>query len=313
VRRAAAEKCLAALPPDATWIWTDGSAEAGVARGGGGAVICLPSGEEHEVRVPAGSMCSSTRAELCALRAALRTAVELEADSRTVVICTDSQAALRLLEGGPAAQGSVLGAEIWSSLLTLRGGGRAVHLQWVPSHCGLPGNERADVLAGEASALPQVDTPTDVRTAMKTVVRAATHRWKLDWPAGLFRSIMGDRLPTPVPGDDRDAAINVHQLRAGHWGRAESYLHRIGRRPTPECEQCSNRGCPASLCIVCREEADTPEHVLLRCPCLAGARLRLLGTIYPAPDRLRDADVVAALAAGYLRHKEPLRGYGAAF
>ena len=30
--------------------------------------------------------------------------------------------------------------------------------------------------------------------------------------------------------------------------------------------------CPAELCLVCREEADTPEHVLLRCPCLAGAR-----------------------------------------
>ena len=151
-----------------------------------------------------------------------------------------------------------------------------------------------------------------VRTLVGAVRRAATQRWKANWPAGLFRDIMRDRLPNPVPGDDRDAAVNVHQLRAGHWGRAESYLHRIGRRPTTTCAGCSGRDCPASRCLVCREEADTPGHVLLRCLCLAGPRLRLLGSIHPPPTAMRDADVVAALAAGYLRHKEPPRGYGAA-
>ena len=94
------------------------------------------------------------------------------------------------------------------------------------------GNERADALAGEASTLPQEGVPVDTRTLVGAVCRAATRQWQARWPAGLFRNIMGDSLPKPVPGDDRDAAINVHQLRAGHWGRAESYLHRIGRRPT---------------------------------------------------------------------------------
>ena len=41
-----------------------------------------------------------------------------------------------------------------------------------------------------------------------------------------------------------------------------------------------------------------------------GAHLRLLGNIRPTPESPRDASVVAALAAGYIRHKEPLlRGY----
>ena len=71
VRRRAAEACLAALPTDATWVWSDGSAEDGVANGGGGATIAVASGETREVRVPAGALCSSTRAELFALRAAL--------------------------------------------------------------------------------------------------------------------------------------------------------------------------------------------------------------------------------------------------
>ena len=283
-----------------------------MSRGGGGALIQPPSGgEEREVRVAAGKSCSSTRAELAALLAALQATRAIQITTHNIIVCTDSQAALRLLQNGPAAQGTPLGASVWSELLALREDDRAVHLQWVPSHCGLPGNERADALAGEASALPQEEIPVDLRTLVGAVRREAVRQWRRSWPTGLFRDIMGDRTPAPVPGDDRDAAVNVHQLRAGHWGRAESYLHRIGRRPTDTCAGCTGRACPASRCLVCREEADSPAHVLLRCPCLAGARLRLLGSIYPPPEAMRDATVVAALAAGYLRHKEPLRGYGA--
>ena len=47
------------------------------------------------------------------------------------------------------------------------------------------------------------------------------------------------------------------------------------------------------------EEADTPRHVLLRCPALAGRRLRRLGTINPGPTIAQDDGVVAALDAGF--------------
>lgn len=116
-------------------------------------------------------------------------------------------------------------------------------------------------------------------------------------------------MPKPVLSESRNDAVDVHQLRAGHWSRSQSYLHRIGRRPSPDCQQCSDLRCPAARCLVCREGSDTPEHVLLKCPCLAGARLRLFGTINPTPSQLRDGGAVAALARGYIRHQEPL-GYG---
>ena len=53
------------------------------------------------------------------------------------------------------------------------------------------------------------------------------------------------RMPKPVLNEARDDAVNVHQLRAGHWGRSSSYLHRIGRNPTRACQQCDDLGCPA--------------------------------------------------------------------
>ncbi|KAF0291989.1 Vacuolar protein-sorting-associated protein 25 [Amphibalanus amphitrite] len=81
-----------------------------------------------------------------------------------VMLCTDSQSALSALRAGPAAQQSRLGATIWQALLMLAERGRRAQLQWVPSHCGLEGNERADILAKEAAQLPQESAPLDVQT-----------------------------------------------------------------------------------------------------------------------------------------------------
>ena len=310
VRRAAAERHLATLPDRAIWIWSDGSAEGGVSAGGGGALITLPSGEERRIRTPAGAVCSSTRAELVAMRAALAEVQQLgdDLDETPLILCTDSQAALATLATGAGAQKSAMGAAIWRLLISASGE-RRVHLQWVPAHCGLHGNERADELAKEASSLPQDRVPVDVRSLTKAVGRAASKAWREQWPDSLFRRIMGGRFPEPVLTEEREDAVNVHQLRAGHWGLASSYLHRIGRLPTQDCQQCGDLACPAALCRVCREEPDTPEHVMMRCPRLAGTRLRLFGTIYPETRQLRDGGAVAALARGYLWHREPA-GYG---
>ena len=55
----------------ASLVWTDGSATAGVLDGGAGALIEWPDGEVHELRTPAGHLCSSYRAEMVALQPAL--------------------------------------------------------------------------------------------------------------------------------------------------------------------------------------------------------------------------------------------------
>ncbi|KAF0304083.1 putative RNA-directed DNA polymerase from transposon BS [Amphibalanus amphitrite] len=47
------------------------------------------------------------------------------------------------------------------------------------------------------------------------------------------------------------------------------------------------------------ETADTPYHVLVECPALMGARLRLTGTIRPNREEVRSDGVVAALAAAF--------------
>ncbi|KAF0290474.1 hypothetical protein FJT64_001225 [Amphibalanus amphitrite] len=101
---------LASLPQCAVWLWTDGSAAGGVARGGAGAVLVWPDEEAEELRAPAGQLCSSYRAEMVALVTGLETLTQKDRDQDLpIVVCTDSLSAVATLRNGPAAQTSPLG------------------------------------------------------------------------------------------------------------------------------------------------------------------------------------------------------------
>ena len=297
---------LGGLPQCATWVWTDGAADGGVHNGGAGALLVSPDGEAQELRAAAGKLCSSYRAELTALSLALSYLQEHpDNPDDPVVICTDSQSALRRLQRGPSAQTSPTAINIWNSLLDLTANGRRVHLQWIPSHCGIEGNELADQLARDATALPQETVPIDAVTVYRAAVRDARACTVRDRPPGWFRDLMEGCLPPPVRGVSRLDAIEVHQLRAGHWSGSAQYLHRIGRLPAQSCAQCNNKRCRAGWCRVCGEEADTPRHVLLRCPALMNVRLRLTGSIHLRLEDARRDDIVAALAR-VARHQQSL-------
>ena len=69
--------------------------------------------------------------------------------------------------------------------------------------------------------------------------------------------------------------------------------------PSPACDRCEDKRYPAALCLFCREEADTSEHVLLHCLALMGTRFRQLGTIAPSLEDMRDGAIVAALGAAH--------------
>ena len=161
-----------------------------------GAII-RPDGEEHEIRRPAGRLCSSFRTKLIALQAALKHLLFPAHEEDPIVVCTDSRSALMSLRSGPAAQSSPLGIDIWRSLRGLAAGGRQLFLQWVPSHCGTAGNERADTIAKEACSHPQDNVPVDGQTAHRVAARVARARTFQAWPAGWFRLLMGAPPPRP--------------------------------------------------------------------------------------------------------------------
>ena len=272
-RRAAALRALALLPPADTTVWSDGSAAEGTRNGGAGAIIQFHSlNREETVTVPAGAVCSSLRAELTAMREALKRIADLPIEQqrkvRSVCLLTDSLSGLLQLKRGPGRQPTPLAAEVWRYLTLLGERDVTTTLQCVPGHAGLDGNETADLLAGEATTLPQTTTKIDLFSARSAIARKVGEM--ADSRAGAAHPHKG-----ATPGHDdlkRRDSVLLSQLRTGFSPLTRDTLMRIGLAQDSKCPGCG--------------EEDSAQHLLCSCPAYATARYRHWGADPPLPEVL---------------------------
>ncbi|GFX15679.1 RNase H domain-containing protein [Trichonephila clavipes] len=90
------------------------------------------------------------RSELIAIRRGLQCAAQLEDRFQEIWILTDSRASIQHLANWGDI-GDQTSLDILSLLHDLSSG-HSIHFQWIPSHVGIEGNERADFLARTAAA-----------------------------------------------------------------------------------------------------------------------------------------------------------------
>ena len=112
-----------------------------------------------------------------------------------MVACLDSKAALMLLAGGAAAQTSAMAARLWTQLRRLEATGRTVHLQWVPAHCGLPGNEERTPWPKRRPDLTNRRLQSTSGPSRGLSRGPPGKSWQAAWPQGWYRAIMADRAP----------------------------------------------------------------------------------------------------------------------
>jgi ribonuclease HI len=156
-----------------SWIhvYTDSSATNAVAIGGAGVHMRSPEGHSTTASIPTGKHCSNYSAEVQALMQAASMIHDSTSECPEVVFFSDALSVLEALAGDKHLR---LMGKLQDIAKT-----RRVVLQWVPAHCGIPGNEAADQLAKLGAREEQPDNSVsfaEMKTLVKAIMRPQTTR-----------------------------------------------------------------------------------------------------------------------------------------
>ena len=159
-------------------------------------------------------------------------------------------------------------------------------LQWIPSHCDIRGNERADTLAKNGASQEQPERPVSQLTCKQIIKSNMRMEWLNDWAMCNTGRSMFSYMTTPNKADPinnlerKDQAI-IFRLRSQHI-QLNMHLNRINPQHEPNCALCSH-------------PYETVKHFLLECPQLRHLRSLYLptqpdfgNTLYGQADQLRN-------------------------
>ena len=113
---------------------------------------------------------------------------------------------------------------------------------WIPSHCGVGGNEESDRLSKMGSKLEQSAQPMFYSEA-KTILR---NNFRTEWQQRLDTGTEEDSIHQL----DRAAQVTIFRLRTGHC-QLLSHLHRLKISHSDECPWGTG--------------PQTPNHILQSC------------------------------------------------
>ena len=246
---------------DSTWtIYTDGSANDGTRDGGSAMVVTTGDPLDPQTifseTIRGRMLISSFDEEKEALGAAVRWLEDnTPNNSDKGLICTDSQALTSAL-----ANDSREVSNITRKLDTLN---REIIIQWIPSHVGIVGNERADALANEASGLKERAKPTTYKSAVATIKRtikdpSPSHART----AQVYQKLSRERDEKTLLS--RRDAVMLARLRSGHSMLLAGYRTLMNPAESTSCPRCE-------------EANETVEHWLLDFPGTLAARQEIFG------------------------------------
>ncbi len=241
------------------YIYTDGSAAAGTTKGGAAAVITTGDQSSPNVvatiRTPGASYTCSYEEELRAMESAIDWLIQNGRPGQKAAVLTDSQSLCTALTAS-SPRLDLLNKKI-------RTVSPSLSIQWIPGHCGIPGNELADKAAKVAAAgQNHLDCPVSYGSScanIRCVIKdpQIAHERTRE----VYGSFSKERDNKILSRKDQSWLAKV---RTGHWIGFSAYRHRVDGVTDPICRRCG-------------EEPEDLHHWLLRCPATMALRHDILG------------------------------------
>ncbi|XP_023235501.1 uncharacterized protein LOC111634899 [Centruroides sculpturatus] len=238
-------------------IYTDGSR---VDMRVGAAFLVMCNGStlvERQFRL--GDACSVYQAELLAIDRAVDWVAEMK-HLEPIIIYSDSMAAVNTLRQFKDTNNISLNIK-----KNIKHNGLNIRVEWVKAHAGNPGNERVDLLAKEATLIPEVYYDKIPISGIKKQLRTCTYNeWQDRWSCSSKGRHTFWLLPCV---EERMRDLNwipvdyyFSQLYSGHCN-SKAYLKKIGRRSNAECD--------------CNGETQDINHLFYTCHKYEAMRLHL--------------------------------------
>jgi ribonuclease HI len=264
--RAAASNMIRNVSPDIT-IYTDGSASAGTTNGGAGIVIAGSDPFELDVRstlmVKGAALTCSYEEENQAMLSACQWIRDNCTPQQKILTMTDSKSLCDALLAQNAGTDEIL--------KTIQESDADIVVQWVPAHCGIPGNEEADKAAKNATKLEGPHRPVSFSSACSAIRRCVRDKpLKLSEHQTIYASMNRQK---ELEVESRKDQVDLARLRSGYHPALMTYQHILNEEVSPMCPRCG-------------EAEDTTRHWLTECPATAEAKMRLFGTVELGLDTL---------------------------
>ena len=260
LKRLALEK-IGQYSPD-FYIFTDGSTNADQEYGGAGMYVEDFMGEPvAEKSLAAGMYCSSYTGECVGMLEAVRwtnTEQMKQEEQLNVLVCTDSRSLADSMRSNNWKDNDHWLKQIKDEI---HDSTAEITVLWIPSHCKVEGNDKADDLAKLGSEMDQSGTPV-IHKIVKA--RIKKRKWEIEHPRAkeIYGKRRGPRRDVEKTWP-RDVRTLYQRLRTGHAQELKRY----------RCEflQLEDDGwCPEEGC----KEEESIEHVLCRCSATAAARAK---------------------------------------
>ena len=222
------------------------------------AAYCIPS-KNIEEKWKLHPNISIEGAELSAILKATEWILTLDETIKNVAIFTDSKVGLFLILNRKPKTYVYSVSKIQNNIRKIKTKGWKIALQWIPSHCGIPGNDKADSLANQAHELiDMIEYPLEIKELEVLIKNAGQRKWQNIWDLEKGNSALGLRKPTLEDWvwcrhEDRETDVALTRLRT-EASRLQEYMHEMGLVDDSICPHCT-----------LNVEESVP-HFLIECP-----------------------------------------------